>query len=615
MAEESSEKSSEEEKLSKKLKDFVSAKLANAIKKIKTKEEGEKKGISSVFRIITPLFIFCQAFFPFVMGGTFFILIIILVVLIVVFIILTVLTKGVVLFSGPLLSIIMIIITMIIIQKIPSLLNIPSGYSIYKLLTIRLGYAASLIILLVFFAIGIIGSTKIKSVGGFIALNSFLIISLFVVLPFIARSMICLSMLSGDFEINELFQCTSRQVKKLVKISSTKVKKIPVSGGINVIFGSKNQPRPLTAPFPYEETFEIENKYEEPIKILSVKPFILTSFPKMKFLPPTNFSGFVLNSKESHVNKVEFNPNTLTVTSTSSSVCQYSYDQIKSNLIYTTLDDVECAFGTPCNDSSKACIKTGSYECMCLGWNESTCNDFGLRMGLEVTHTGFFRGNSSLLYYETYDGPQIYFEELTQGPISMKINFVPNPFIRTMESYINKIDLLVDFSFSGKSLKVSNITITPILTNVSTVDYQNNIMINQTIGMKQIWCNFDDLLSAINSGIKKYSGKVCEFLPPFVNITLINLKTRETLELPGITVGELKDYCYNLTSPDEIEKKREVYEAINESGICKIMDKTNIKKSFIETEVLIEINYEITEEKYSRYIDVIPSLCADVREI
>jgi hypothetical protein len=412
------------------------------------------------------------------------------------------------------------------------------------------------------------------------------------------------------------------KLKKETMVFGGEMVTIPVGGGVSIEFGFKGAPRPLPAGQNYQEIFVIRNFYEKPIEVTEAVPSIVTTANNIEFILP----GYTL--QKSHFDPGEMREYLLTFDKDKISPSQHNTCLWPQAILEATEKETgvksECAFDVPCPNNG-ICIPVANFVCKCTNWVNETCSGKPVYIKMNLTHTGFFKGNASLYYFDTYQGEVIKYPELVQGPISMKANFIPNPYIsRWYKEFVNNISLFVDFKAYSSDLTINSFNITPIMTTVTTIDYTHGLMFNETIGIKKLTaCDGKELVEQVNSKRKnEFSGEICYFTPPFVELSVTKMATGETLVISNVTLDRIieycslnktviEDYCKGITKEETIgiwaKDWCDVYTYIDSSGLCSILSGNQTESAKIEralkfTQILIEMDYISTDTFSSAYI-------------
>ena len=585
------------------------------IEKILTKV---KKHANNAFpwflRLFVAFLLVFQAFYPKTVEHLFWILLVILIVLIVAVVLVNVFTGGVAAFlAGNILN--SIIVAVVVVFLIVLLMRMYPSPNYSEWIATNWGMlAANLSFLLVLAAVAVLlprgpVGFLFGAIGFWIVLN--------VVGPFILHllspgSGFCIPPSAfqnkwlGQLDFLRKLECKER-LKKETVIYQGKMVHVPVGGGIFVSFGIQGKPRPLPAGREYEEIFMIQNFYEGNITITKFEPWMFTYYMNgLSFIPTSQIKlrKSELSPREKLPGVITFREDELNIKARMP--CKFTEEIIREKAKYTGIDPnkIPCAFPNYCNDSfcdcdHSICVETHNYVCNCTNWVDATCSGKPFYLAANVTHTGFFIGNASLYYSEEKETP-VSFPQLKQGPITVTLNFWPNPYIRKYyEEYIDTVQLFGDVKIErGHDFTIQDVSVEPILTTVSTIDYEHNLQFNETIGISIKSCEgLEELKDVINNGATRWSGVLCNFTKPEVNLTVTNLKSGETLEMINITFDQIPKYCSG-----ELNGTENITEALNGSGLCSVLNNTAVQHALEYTQVVFRMNYTITETFYSRKI-------------
>lgn len=408
-----------------------------------------------------------------------------------------------------------------------------------------------------------------------------------------------------------------------VKVDPIKTVKIPVAGGITVRIET---PSTLYGGNPYEFTFVITNLYDRDINFL-IKPSIVSYYgSNIEFIQPFNQKISSLKPREFYQDVVFLNPNEMY---TGKGTCPYTTDQIS---IATGLpeDKVPCSRGKPCENPKASCTKLDVFQCACVDWNLATCSRNPLKVKMNIKHTGFFLGNSSLYYSEKIVNP-VRATELIQGPLRVIIEFIPNPYVATIHGYREDVSMFVTFQNFGGEIRLNNFKVLPQKTVIHTIDKEKEIELLEEVGTEVISCrSLEEILPGTLKSGSEIGGKLCTLKPPFVKTTLIDLRNKEVIEVNNVTYSFINNYCYKV-KPNITERGYvfwstnwdKIYETVSESGLCELLKKENVKEREIVKEslsyvhVLLELEYEREIDFYSG--EIVPYTrteeCMKVEEI
>jgi hypothetical protein len=388
--------------------------------------------------------------------------------------------------------------------------------------------------------------------------------------------------------------CKSREVT----IESLKTVKIPVSGGISVKIET---PRTLYAGDPYQYTFILTNYYERDITF-ELKPSIVSSYgTNINFVQPYTQKTDSLKPKEYYQDIVKLIPEEMTI---EEGTCPYSTQQIAA-AHYIHLENVTCSVDKPCENSKEVCAKLDTFECGCVDWTKATCSKNSLRAKVSVTHSAFFLGNASLYYSNDITSPA-YGTELTQGPLSVIVEFQPNPYIASIDQHRDTVSMYVTFKNHGGEIDIKNFKATPQNTVIHTIDKEKQMELIEEVGTEVVSCrDISEILQQTLSSGAEVGGKLCDLKPPSVKTTLINLQTNTTTEVNDVTYPFLTNYCSKtkVSQSDTSSSTNwdKIYSAIDTSGLCEILNKKDSGDNQIVQDAMAHVNVLI-ELEYSRKI-------------
>jgi len=398
--------------------------------------------------------------------------------------------------------------------------------------------------------------------------------------------------------------CKAREVR----IDPLKTVKIPVTGGISMKIET---PSTLYAGEPYEFVFTLTNLYERDISF-ELKPSMVSSYGSdIEFIQPFKQKTSSLKPKEFYQDSVYLNPDEMTV---GNRTCPYSTMQL-SVAQNIKAENVTCSHDKPCENDKAACGKLDIFECDCVDWAKATCSKNSLKAKVNIEHSDFFLGNSSLYYSEKITKPAYGFE-LTQGPLIVITEFLPNPYIAAIHQYRESVSLYVTFRNLGGFIQVRNFKVLPQNTVIHTIDREKQLELIEEVGTQVISCrNINEILPEGLSSGAEVGGKLCDLKPPFVKTTLIDLETNEVKELNDVTYPFLTNYC-GKTKPGETGQTYwstnwdKIYTAVKESGLCEILEKKDseekqtVEKALAHVDVIIEFEYDRKMNYYSQ--EVVP---------
>jgi hypothetical protein len=565
----------------------------------------QKSQMPLFLKIFIPLLIVFQAFFPsFITWEITLPFLALLIVGVILVVLAAYFTGGAVL---SFLNIMLDVLVPIAIIAILSLLVQSFGSPEYfQVLSIKYGTFAASAALLILTVLGLI-LVKIKSPLAFIFASCFFGVFLFLILPLALGSSATYKLCSQIPFLSSV--CPSREVR----IDELKTVKIPVSGGIDLKFGTEQtnwQPAgTLYAGEPYEFSFTLTNYYEEPISF-DLEPMMLSEYgSKLKFIQSFNERKNSLQPKESYPDSAFMNPEEMKVEEVSG--CPYTLLQINVTK-KIPIEQIPCAYDKPCEDEKMACVKTGNFECDCVDWATATCSKSSVEAEVQVKHSGFFRGSAKLYYSESSTSAAPGFE-LSQGPLSVVIELQPNPYIASIHQYRKDVSIFVTFKNKGGDMTIKSFKVEPQNTVVHTIDRQKGVELIEEVGAQIINCrSITELLpdGFLPSGAE-ISGKLCTITPPFVKTTLEELKNNQILETNGVTYDKMSDYC-NKVKPETTEESTttsswsinwdKIYDSVKESGTCEVLNRENkednekqtIENSLAFTEIVVDFQYERT---------------------
>jgi hypothetical protein len=297
---------------------------------------------------------------------------------------------------------------------------------------------------------------------------------------------------------------------------------------------------------------------------------------------------------------------------------------------------VECAYDVPCSSKGKiesTCIEVGRFQCKCVNWVDATCSGEALNILLAITHTGFLIGKGVLYYFEDYTPQSLPSYKYSQYPAEAIFNFVPNPwFQKRYSGYIDEVLMFGQIRIYGDNPQITYLEVEPRNIIVNITNEYEGIWIRETIGIKKKSCIS---LNEINKALKStgsWSGILCTFTPPFVQVEIMNLTSGKEILNSSISIGLINQYCnaeyINISSYPNInqtllEKYWEYLRKVNslsedirkifdDYGLCSYLKKAKAKeeqkkKQVIEenlrkVEVSFRFDYIVTEIFKSRNI-------------
>jgi hypothetical protein len=393
-----------------------------------------------------------------------------------------------------------------------------------------------------------------------------------------------------------------------VRIDPLKTVKIPVTGGISMKIET---PGTLYAGNPYEFLFTLANNYERDISFDLVPSIVSDYGSKIEFIQPFNQKISSLKPKEYYQDSVFLNPEEMYI---KEGTCPYTTKQlsIASGL---PKENITCSKEKNCEDPKATCAKIDIFECDCVDWNLATCSKNPLKAKVSIKHTGFFLGNASLYYSEEITKPA-YATELTQGPLRVIIEFVPNPYIASIHQYREEVGVFVTFKNLGGEIQITNFKIIPQNTVIHTIDKEKQVELIEEVGTEIINCrDIGEILPQTLTTGAEVGGKLCTLKPPFVKTTLIDLEENKTIEINNVTFSLIDNYCYKKTQKLNqtgyifwSSTWDKIYGAVAESGLCEFLKKKDadesktIKSALTHVDILVELEYVRRTEFYSQEI-------------
>jgi hypothetical protein len=393
-----------------------------------------------------------------------------------------------------------------------------------------------------------------------------------------------------------------------VKIDPLKTVKIPVAGGISMKIET---PGTLYAGNPYEFLFTLTNYYERDVSF-DLLPSIVSSYgSNIEFIQPFNQKISSLKPKEYYQDSVFLKPEEMYI---KEGTCPYTTKQL-SSASGSPEQKIACSIEKSCENPKAACGKLDIFECGCIDWNLATCSKNPLKAKVSVKHTGFFLGNASLYYSEEITKP-VYASELTQGPLRVIIEFIPNPYITSIHQYREEVSMFVTFKNLGGDIEIKSFKVMPQNTVIHTIDKEKQVELIEEVGTEIIECrDISEILPQTLTTGAEVGGKLCTLKPPFVKTTLIDLEENKTIEVNNVTFSLIENYCYKKAQKSNqtgyvfwSSNWDKIYEAVSESGLCEFLKKKDVNESKIirsaltHVDVLIEFEYNRKTEFYSQEI-------------
>jgi hypothetical protein len=570
-------------------------------KKLEYVKENRKK--ISIWQILAALIIPILIFFPFQLQN-------VLIPLAIIFIILIILTVALRLIFLPLMDLILNLVIIISLLILTQFINC-GNQACFWVLSTRIGTLGAY---LVFFGILFLFIILAISLSGFKFWASSIALTILIIffISWISPKSWYAFCKNIPFLSSQPY-CNPR----VVKVDPIKTITIPVGGGISV----KIEPAStLYAGEPYEFSFSILNKYERPIEF-TIQPSIISSYGKgIEFIQPFQQKTNKLSAGESYQDSVYINPNELKA---GKETCSYWAKQIaiakgfyktdiwgKISEVYT--DKVECARDKPCKDNF-ICGEIGTFDCICIDWTIATCSKESLRAKINVKHSGFFLGSGKLYYSENITKP-VYATKLVQGPLSVTLEFQPNPYIAQVHKYVEDVSLYVTFkNEGGGDIDIRDFKVEPQNTVIHTIDKEKEIEIIEEVGTQIISCrNIDEILHGyeLKSG-QEVGGILCKLAPPHVKLTIKNL-TSNTVEEASVSLNYLKQFCNRKENEKTSEWNKNwenVFKTIDNTGLCEILskkeetgEKRQVERGLSFVNVIVEFYYERSADYFSSEI-------------
>jgi hypothetical protein len=581
--------------------------------KMSDKVKGKVKGIkepkslfSKLLNVFVILLIICEAFFPFAIGQAIWTVGIVIVIIIAALILLAIFAPealGVLGVGGgqSIFNIVLALALVFIVLLVTQSLNCGQS-SCYELFSLKIGLMFTWVMIIVLLIIGLLIAWFLDGIPFFIvaAVFAFLI---FFIMPYMVGTNSYFKLCSKIPFLPGTVVCKTKEVY----VEPIKTVKIPVAGGIGLKFGTQDtnwQPAStLYAGEPYEFTFILTNYYDEVIDF-KLTPEMLSSYAaKLVFVQPFDQKTDSLKVNEFYQDSVLMDPAKMTIENTNT--CPYNSLQI-SRAQNIDSKDVVCADGKPCENPKMGCVKIGAFECDCADWAKATCSKNSLNAYVKVHHTGFFRGNASLYYSNEMASPQPA-SELIQGPLSVIIEFQPNPYISTIHQYRQDVSMYVTFKNLGGDITIKDFKVEPQNTVIHTVDKEKGLELVEEVGTQVI--SYRNIEEIIPSGLlpngEEASGKLCTLTPPSVKLTVKDLNTNQVTEIDNVTYDRISYYCDKI-KPEADQTGHtswssswdKIYQAIESSGMCNILkgkdtqQKATIESSLTHVDVVVEFTYE-----------------------
>lgn len=609
--------------------DSLSSLLSSLLSVKNVKNVAKKPGGNFIINVFIVLLIILQSFFP--ETATYMtIAIIVLFVLGIVIVVVTMILSGGIsaVFMGSAVTDFLLPLTFLVIFSV--IIKLIGSPNYYEFIHKHYGALAASGTFFLTMIIGFLIAT-IRNGIKFLATNSVFAIVLILIIPMIISQAssnpwgLCTKL---PFSEN---YCNPRETI----VSKVNYVHIPVSGGIGVEIDTSNT---LYAGELYEFKYRITNNYVKPIEF-HVTPALENTLFHVE-VQPNGYKQVRTNLKprEYYDDAVVIQPDDVSIVAQNGKQkgnCYYTTEQISIEH-HIDPSEVECAIDKPCSDPNKACVKTDNFTCSCVDWANITCSGGYIKAKLHIKHTGYFKGKADLYVYNYSKThiipPAAKGVEYTQGPLSVKIYIYPNPYIIGIHDYRKSIPMFVKFRNRGPGdITITNFKVTPLTTNITTIDKEKRLKLEESIGWKIISCKDIDG-TFIPRGEEK-SFVICYLTPPFVNskLTIYNPQNNtEKIILNNASLDRLYEYCrkksYNSSSlptmrailnginPNELEWSNDwsnIYKYVDESGLCEILnskDKENkhkkevIESSLNHTTVVVEFDYVRDVAYYSRSI-------------
>lgn len=323
-----------------------------------------------------------------------------------------------------------------------------------------------------------------------------------------------------------------------VKIVTEKSPPIPKSSGVSpYLYAPKN----IYCGKNYKFGFSFLNNYEEDISVTFV-PVILSSKGNLA-LYTEEISGILLKPKKSFQSSFSFEIDELKEWKES---CEWTSEEIAEVKKFYTIgengekiyqfDKIECSKDKKCQEGY-FCGKEEKYRCICLNWENITCNPNKLTLSLFYTHSGVFRAIVPLYYTSS---ERVTPQTITQEPISVQIKLIPNPY--DPQSSVQKIEVYLKIKSLSGNIEINEIKVNPLLTKVITKNKESGIVVEETIGSTLLECKSIKEAFETNKieGGKEIGGTICYLSPPTIQ-TIVKEEERE--EKLNISFNEISSFC------------------------------------------------------------------------
>jgi hypothetical protein len=459
------------------------------------------------------------------------------------------------------------IIIVIIIISIAQILGC-GKYSCAELLGRKFGTVGALFILVFGMVAFLLG---LKTDGWiFILLVAFTTIFFFVVIPIVvAPPQWYYSFCSKVPVLSSSNACRSRESS--ITLHSTKT--VQIGGGLSFQFSGGSYegmaPQYLTAGERYFFKFNLKNLYNDTVQF-SLQPSIIINYgiAQLEFITPYTHPRSSLSSGEFDSGEVSFDPESLTLKLRDKDKCSYSvYLQcmnIERDVNFCRNPEnstkiVTCAIDKPC-DGGKTCVRNESYRCDCVDWAKAGCEGSSAIVKMSIHHTGVFRGEGTLYYYENYWNP-IELTEIRQGPLYVTPHFLPNPFVTKIhENFYKNIRFSLRLKNAGRGdIKITSFSITPINTKITTIDKALGMKLEEEVGLQVISCNTSRIEGLVLKPGKDIYIPLCYLTLPSINSTLTKLENETEVVVSGnTTLSKIRAYC----------EGKEISEPEVESSVC-----------------------------------------------
>ena len=505
------------------------------------KEFAKEPKINWFVRFILPLFVVYQAFFPGLILGTGVGFVIALIAIIIVIALVVAYTSGGIVKLGGsiILDIVVPVAIVVAVFILTRIIGTPDYFSkvapklpngsltVNVLFLISAGLAG---------LVGLVGKKPLSLGAGVGGLYGLLFIAIPLFISYNKPYSICMQLPFISQYCNP----------KEVRVQGPEIVTIPVSGGVGLTYGAPQIGRPsatLYAGEPYEYTFTFTNHYSVPITFKLNMSIVSRYATGVKFNFPFTQRISELKPNQFYQDGVFIDPAQLTAEEVYG--CPYYVWQINATQKIPA-EKVECAKDKPCNITGnitgKSCVKTDYMECKCVGWNETTCSGAALYLHTDVEHTGYFVGLANL-YYSSINEPPKPAYRLTQGPLSVTVEFQPNPYIGPVHYYRNDTSLYVTFKNMGGDITITSLNVTPLVTNITTIDKEKGMMLEEIVGVEKKWCREEEIVGRFIPSGREFSLMLCKLTPPYVNTTLKNLTDNRTIEINNVTFDRILYYC------------------------------------------------------------------------